>query len=179
MKESMVDVIMHPVRMRIIQKLINHQLTAQQLMELLPDIPQASLYRNIKKLVDAEVIHIVEETPIRGTVEKLYSIHNPATATLDPEEVKNLSKDEQMSIFIKYLVNLMGEFERYLTEGNVDYIADGVSFRQATLYLSDEEFRGFLDELRAVYAKALEKKSAKGRRSRTFANIIIPGPKNK
>ncbi|MGJ7912740.1 helix-turn-helix domain-containing protein [Neobacillus sp. LXY-1] len=176
MKESTVDVILHPVRMRIIQQLINQQLTAQQLKELLPDIPQASLYRNIKKLAEACVIHIVDEIPIRGTVEKVYSIQDPKKASISPEELNNLSKDEHMSLFIKFLANLMGEYDRYLkNEENIDLFADGVTFRQTSLFLDDEEFQQFAQELREVYIKYAEKKLDKGRRRRTVATIIIPG----
>ena len=92
--ETAVDVILHPVRMRIIQYLINQKLTAQQLKELLPDIPQASMYRNLKKLVESGVIHIVDEIPNRGTVEKVYSIHNPSKASISPEDLKKFSKEE-------------------------------------------------------------------------------------
>src|SRR3954463_15009239 len=113
MKESTVDVILHPVRMRIIQYLINQQLTAQQLKELLPDIPQASLYRNLKKLVETEVIHIVDEIPNRGTVEKVYSIHDPSKTSISPKDLNKLTKDDHLSLFIKFMANLMGDYERY------------------------------------------------------------------
>jgi hypothetical protein len=175
MKESKVDVILHPVRMRIIQNLINQQQTSQQLKELLPDIPQASLYRNIKKLVEAEVIHIVDEVPIRGTVEKVYSVHDPKMLLISPEEMNKMSREEHMGFFIKFIANLMGEYERYLTKEEINLIADGVGFRQTTIFASDEEFVEFTKELRALFAKVLENKPAKDRKKRTLATIIIPG----
>jgi DNA-binding transcriptional ArsR family regulator len=177
MKESAADVILHPVRMRIIQLLINQELTAQQLKEVLHDIPQASLYRNIKKLVEAEVIHVVKEIPIRGTVEKVYSIHDPSKASFGQEELMKLSKDEHMSIFIKFFANLMGEYDRYLQQDKIDLVADGVTFRQAPLYLSDEEYTGFLKDLVSVVSKVIANKPEKGRRRRTIATIIIPEEK--
>jgi DNA-binding PadR family transcriptional regulator len=177
MKESKVDVILHPVRMRIIQNLINQQLTSQQLKEMLPDIPQASLYRNIKKLVEAEVIGIVDEIPIRGTVEKVYSV-NDQHLSITPEEMNNLSREEHMGFFINFMANLMGEFERYLSKEKIDLIADGVSFRQTPLYLSDAEFAQFVSDLRAAYAKVTPNKPDKGRKKRTLATIIIPGEIN-
>lgn len=179
MKESTVDVILHPVRMRIIQYLINQQLTAQQLKEMLHDIPQASLYRNLKKLVEAEVIHIVDEIPVRGTVEKVYSMQDPNAGVIGPDEINKLPKEEKMGLFIKYMANLMGEFERYVNQENVDFLADGVSFRQASIYLSDEEFIEFIKELSAVYSKVLPNQPDKNRRRRTVATMMIPEPKEK
>lgn len=177
MKESKVDVILHPVRMQIIQNLINQQLTSQQLKELLPDIPQASLYRNIKKLVEAEVIQIVDEIPIRGTVEKVYSV-NDKHLSINPEEMNNLSREEHMGFFINFMANLMGEFERYLSQEKIDLLADGVSFRQTPLYLTDAEFIEFIKDLSAAYAKVTPNKPEKGRKKRTVATIIIPDEKN-
>jgi DNA-binding transcriptional ArsR family regulator len=179
MKESTVDVILHPVRMRIIQFLINQQLTAQQLKELLHDIPQASLYRNLKKLVEAEVIHIVAEIPNRGTVEKVYSIQDPNKAILGADEINNLSKDEHMGVFIKFLANLMGEYERYLNQEKIDFALDGVSFRQASLYLSDEEYIEFVKDLVAVYTKVIHNQPKRDRKRRTLATIIIPEKNNR
>jgi len=176
--ENTIDIILHPVRMRIIQCLINQQFTAQQLKELLPDIPQASLYRHIKKLVDAEVIHIVDEIPNRGTVEKVYSMHDPNKAVISPEELNKLSKGEHMGLFIKFMANLLGEYESYLNQEKIDLVGDGVSFRQTSLFLSDEEFAEFIQELTAVYAKITINKPQKGRRRRTLATIIIPNREN-
>jgi hypothetical protein len=177
MKESTVDVILHPVRMRIIQYLINQKLTAQQLKELLPDIPQASLYRNLKKLLVTEVIHIVDEIPNRGTIEKVYSIHNPSKASIDPEDLNKLSSDEHLSLFIKFMANLMGEYERYLNQETIYLVADGVSYRQASFYLSEDEHNDFIQELIAVYSKVIKNEPKKGRRRRTIATIMIPEPK--
>jgi DNA-binding transcriptional ArsR family regulator len=173
-KESAVDVILHPVRMRIIQNLINQKLTAQQLKELLPDIPQASLYRNLKKLVETEVIHIVDEIPNRGTIEKVYSIDNPSKASIGIEDLNKFSKEDHLGLFIKFMANLMGEYERYLNQDHIDLVADGVTFRQAPMYLSEIEYAEFIKELRAVYSKVLNNKPQKGRRRRTMATIIIP-----
>jgi DNA-binding transcriptional ArsR family regulator len=173
-KESTVDVILHPVRMRIIQSLINQQITVQQIKDLLPDIPQASLYRHIKKLVDAEVIHIIDEIPNRGTVEKVYSINDPNKMTLGIEELNKLSKDEHMGLFIKFMANLMGEYERYLQQEKIDLAVDGVSFRQTSVYLTDEEYADFIKELVSVYLKVTQNKPKKNRKRRTLATVIIP-----
>ncbi|WP_413309705.1 helix-turn-helix domain-containing protein [Bacillus sp. 1P10SD] len=177
-KESTVDVILHPVRMRIIQSLINQQLTAQQIKDLLSDIPQASLYRHIKKLVEAELIHIINEIPNRGTVEKVYSINDPNKMTLGIEEFNKLSKDEHMGLFIKFMANLMGEYDRYLKQEKIDLAVDGVSFRQTSVYLTDEEFADFIKELVSVYSKVSQNTPETGRRRRTLATIIIPEQSN-
>ncbi len=56
------DLIAHLIRLRIIQLLtIKKVLTTQQLLECLVDVPQTSLYRHLKKLLDADIVYIVDK----------------------------------------------------------------------------------------------------------------------
>jgi DNA-binding transcriptional ArsR family regulator len=177
-KESTVDVILHPIRMRIIQSLINQQMTAQQLKELLPDIPQASLYRHLKRLGEAGVIHIIDEIPNRGTIERVYSLQDPAKATISADKLNSFTKDEHLDLFFKFLANIMGEYERYLNQDKIDLVRDGVSFRQTSVFLDDKEFAQFIQDLSQVYERVSQNKPEKGRRRRTLATIIIPEQKD-
>ena len=55
----------------------------------LPDIPQATLYRHIAVLADAEVLEVADERRVRGAVERSYRLRrenavlDPATMTLE------------------------------------------------------------------------------------------------
>ncbi|AYA76303.1 transcriptional regulator [Bacillus sp. Y1] len=175
MSESKADVILHPVRMRIIQSLVSEPLTVQQMKERMPDIPQATLYRHLKKLFESKVVFVVDEQQIRGTVEKWYALQ-PKEVNLGTDDLANYSKEQYMALFMKYIANIMAEYERYVSQEKVDFVKDGVSLRQAPLYLSDEEFTSLLQELGKVYSKVLTNKQAPNRKKRTFANIIIPEP---
>src|SRR5258708_12373736 len=69
------DLIIHPGRLRIIQAFGGgRRLTAQELAALVPDIPRASLYRHLNLLVDAGVLAVVEERPVRAIQERVYSL---------------------------------------------------------------------------------------------------------
>lgn len=175
MSESKADIILHPVRMRIIQSLISEPLTVQQMKEQLPDVPQATLYRHLKKLFESKVVFVVDEQPIRGTIEKWYALQ-PKEANLAMEDLATYSKEQYMALFMKYMANIMAEYERYVSQKEVDFVKDGVSLRQASLYLSDEEFTILLQELGQIYSKVLTNKPTPNRKKRTFANMIIPEP---
>lgn len=175
MSESKTDVILHPVRMRIIQSLVSEPLTVQQMKERMPDIPQATLYRHLKKLFESKVVFVVDEQQIRGTVEKWYALQ-PKEVNLGTDELANYNKEQYMTLFMKYIANIMAEYERYVSQEKVDFVNDGVSLRQASLYLSDEEFSSLIQELGQAYSKVLTNKAAPNRKKRTFANIIIPEP---
>src|SRR6185437_14890770 len=69
------ELLFHPVRMRIIVALARGaQLTAQQLGEVLADVPAPTLYRQLKKLHEGGVLDVVEERRVRGTVERVYAL---------------------------------------------------------------------------------------------------------
>ena len=56
MNASKIKVILHPVRMKIIQALIGKEMTVQELSQWTEDVPQATLYRHLNKLLDAGFI---------------------------------------------------------------------------------------------------------------------------
>ena len=51
-KKTKVDLILHPIRMRILMALSGSQKTSQQLADDLRDVPQATLYRLVAELRD-------------------------------------------------------------------------------------------------------------------------------
>ncbi|UHA58283.1 helix-turn-helix domain-containing protein [Metabacillus litoralis] len=74
--DSKAKLILHPVRMKIVQTLIgSKEYTVQQIAARLTDVPQATLYRHLNKLLEAEVLKVVKENQIRGTVEKIYALN--------------------------------------------------------------------------------------------------------
>ncbi len=174
MKNSKAKLILHPVRMKIIQSLLGGQnLTVQQMMDIVKDVPQATLYRHLNKLLEAEVIMIVEEHQIRGTIEKVYAI-NLQNAVITADDLKQTTKEEHLNYFLSFLMNQLGTFEKYLAGDDIDFMKDGVSYRQTKLHLSDEEFIEFLTEIRNAFEKATQKTPSPERKTRNFATIIIP-----
>ena len=85
------DLILHPLRMRIIMTIAGKQMTAQNLAAALPDIAQATLYRHINKLAQGGVLAVIEERPVRGTMEKVYSLSQNA-AFLGVSDIAEMSK---------------------------------------------------------------------------------------
>ncbi|OCA87143.1 helix-turn-helix domain-containing protein [Bacillus wudalianchiensis] len=171
-KESKGEVLLHPVRMKIVQTLVNgRKLTVQQMGEKLPDVPQASLYRHLKKLVEADLVIIAEENQVRGTVEKVYALPETSQA-MAPEEFLSLSKEEHVSYFIKFMATVLADFESYVNQDSFDFLKDGAGYRQAMFYASDEEFKHFLTVLGQEMMKLIQNEPAPGRRRRTMSTIV-------
>lgn len=170
---SKADVILHPVRMKIIQSLIKRSLTVQELMEWLPDIPQATLYRQLKVLTESHVIYITEERKVRGTFERTYSLNKEA-ASVSLVEANELSKDDHMKYFMTFFANLMQGAEEYLEGNGLNMEKDGFGYRQVDLFLDQEEFNEFKQEFVAIVKKYASNEPNKMRRRRTLATMLIP-----
>lgn len=168
------DLILHPVRMRLLLGLARRQLTARQLSELLPDIPQATLYHHLGLLTRAGLLRVVSERPVRGTVEKRYALEADHV-TLTPEELAKASREDHLRYFTVFVSNLLSEFARYLQQDKpIDFYVDGVGYRETPFYLSDEE----LIQAGAAISQALlpfyENQPAPHRRRRHVSFIVIP-----
>src|SRR5579872_4471018 len=104
-KRSKADLIIHPVRLRVLQALTRRALTAQQLASALPDIPQATLYRHLAALRAGEVITVVEERPVRGTVEKRYAVVEGGS-TISAEDLAAAGREDHLRYFRAFIASL-------------------------------------------------------------------------
>ena len=175
-EQSLIDQILHPVRMRLMMALSGEELTPQQLSERLADVPPATLYRHIKALHEAGLLHVVAENPVRGTLEKVYTA-DPNRAAVRPQDLEGLSKEDHLRLFIAFATGLAHNFEQYLaTTEQPDYVRDGIGFRQVPLYLNDEEFMQMVQSLNKALLPYLQKEPAPDRRLRHFATVVLPAP---
>lgn len=172
--ESKINTILHPARMRIMQSLLgSKELTAYEISQRVPDVPQASLYRHLNKLLEAEVLEVVKENKVRGTMEKVYALSNQLE-TLTANEVKEASRQDHFGFFFSFLTNLLGDYEQYLQQENIDLEKDGVSYRQVSIFLSDEELKDLLTEMRTIVGKVMDNEPTTERKLRTISTIVIP-----
>lgn len=161
--------IMNPTRMRIIQYFLLHEnATTNQIREELEDIPKASVYRQMKMLEDANIIHVIKENRVRGAVEKVYEINkNPMGDEADP-------KKAGLQLINSSLLSLMGEFNRYFEKEDSDPVKDMLCLTTSTLLLSDEEFKEFSAKLGEAYNQVLRNKPGEGRKIRRITFISSP-----
>jgi hypothetical protein len=174
---SRADLILHPVRLRIIlafaSDLGTRQLTPQQVAAILPDLPQASLYRHIERLHRGGVLAVVGERRVRGAVERTYVLA-AGGSTLTPEELAQATRDEHLRYFTSFAAGLIAQFERYLQRPEIDLAADGVGYRQVVIDLSDEEVQELAVAVNAAVARFLERGTRSGRRRRILATVLLP-----
>ncbi len=172
--EKQIDLVLHPIRMRILVALSGRQMTARQIAAELGDVPPATLYRHINKLVEGGILHIVEERRVRGTVEKVYTVSEQDT-TISPRDLAKLSREGHLRIFSTFVTSLLDDFSRYLNKpGPIDYVADGIGYKKYPLELSDKEFLAMMAEIHAIVARYEKNEPAAGRTRRIFSTVVMP-----
>ena len=175
MSDPTIDLILHPIRLRILLAIGDNRWTARQMAQVMPDVAQATLYRHINALADGNILQVVEEHPVRGTVEKVYALPDPRMLNLSEEAFVNASKDDHMRYFTLFVAGLLGDFSRYLQRTDpVDLRRDGVGYHIHPIYLSDEEFEAFARGLSELMQPLLENKPGGDRKRRLLTMILMP-----
>jgi len=168
------DLILHPVRMRLLVALARRQLTAGQLSARFPDVPQATLYHHLGLLTRAGLLQVVSARPVRGTVEKRYALADD-TALLSPADLAHASREDHLRYFTLFVATLLADFARYLQQdAPLDFLADGVGYHETPFYLSDEEFAQAAAAVNHALLPFLGHQPAPHRRRRLFATIVFP-----
>lgn len=170
--KDITDAIMNPVRQRIAQFLIlNKKGTVNEIAEELSDVPRPSIYRHVKRLLDAELIEVVEEKQIRGVVEKTYALASPKTDEFTNDDISLIIQQSLMAI--------AGNFAKYFKNENADPVKDMLSLSTSTLLLSDSELMEFLGKIGAVYNEVLHNKPNGERKPRSITIISSPNTEQK
>ncbi|HEY1639533.1 MAG TPA: helix-turn-helix domain-containing protein [Streptosporangiaceae bacterium] len=169
------DLLLHPVRLRIVKAFLGDRaLTTAQLAAELDDVPAGSLYRHIALLADSGVLQVVAERRVRGAVERTYTLRLLAAQVL-PNEAEAMTADEHAEAFMAFIAGIMSDFDRYLAKGEPDPMRDGVAYRTAAMWLTDEEFREFGREVVKVVAPLLANPPGPGRKRRLLYTVLLPG----
>ncbi|WP_044895760.1 helix-turn-helix domain-containing protein [Bacillus alveayuensis] len=168
------DVLLHPVRIRIIQCLIGgKKKSAQEIYEMISDIPRTTVYRQVNILYNEGILDVVDEKQVRGTVERFYQLALDG-ASLSNKDLQSLTKEEHAQLFFSFLMKLYQDFLEYIQKGEVDFIKDGVGYRTASFLLDDGEFEEMVKELNEVFLKYINKSPDENRKERLLTTIVIP-----
>lgn len=169
------DLLLHPVRLRIVQSFLGDRaLTTTQLRADLPDVPAASLYRHVARLVTGGVLSAVAERRVRGAVERTYVLR-AAAARISLDQVMKMTSDEHRQAFFAFIAGLIGDFDRYLARGPVDPVRDGASYNLAGMWLDDAELVELGRDLILALQPRLANAPRAGRTRRILATVLLPG----
>src|SRR5699024_11772868 len=174
-----VDILMHPVRLKISQALIRNKengLTPREMLNIIEDVPQATLYRHIQVLLDAGIIRVLKEKKVRSVSEKYYTL-NEDEALLSSDEWNEASVDEKINYYSYYQLSLLNQYKSYLSNLEKSNSVDRSTFSLVELKLDDETFKDFqkdLNDLLMKYYKDKSKNIEEDATMRTIGLTIIP-----
>lgn len=176
MKNNLFDLLVHPIRMRIVTAMSNDQMTSKEISEALPDIPQTTLYRHINALIEGGLLEVVEEIPQRGTVERVLGFKTQPS--LQPQDLIGLSKDKLKETFTMIMYTLLNEalgtLDKFPEDQEIDLLGSGFQFSECQLNLTDEEYNQMNQKILQIMMEAMNHKPAPERKRRIFSYMFIP-----
>lgn len=168
------DLLLHPVRMRILRTLLGAgELTTAQLCQRLPDVSPATMYRHIATLTQAEILEVVRERPVRGTVERSYRVRQDK-ALVDDDARATMTKEDHRQAFTVFTGALMADFDRYLSREDTEPAREGVLYRQGAVWLTDDEFAELVEEIEATVARRVHTTPGDGRTRHIISIVLTP-----
>lgn len=164
-------IMLNTVRMRIIQELSKVQnITATELCEKIKDVPRTTMYRHINILIDNNILSIVSEKKVRGSLER--------TLALNIEEISNQNTIENADQnAFGFLMATYSKFHNYFNSENSNLSKDKIFLNNTVLMMNDAEFDNFVLELSELILK-YNLDSSEGRKPRDISIISSPVTEN-
>ncbi len=157
----------NPVKIRIMQYVQeNDTVTTKQIAEKLTDIPTATLYRHINTMLTEEILIIVEERKVRGSLERSIAINKQMLVSVGNEGIAGAA--------YQFFMNLFLQFRQYEEKGNCDPLKDMLSMRTCMLKLTDEQFYKLFDEWKDVIEKYQKEEDIIHGKMRSISFVSAP-----
>lgn len=178
MSDSKVDLIFHPIRIRIVAELTGREMTVKDLASALPDVAQATLYRHINTLLEGGLVEIVEENPVRGTVERVYALRE-GSLNLAPEDFAGMSRPDYEEGFAMILASFMADAKRYMdyqerAGKEINPAADKVGLTKIQVHMSEEEYATMFQQFCAMLDGIMHNKPGSGRKRYSLGFLLFP-----
>jgi DNA-binding transcriptional ArsR family regulator len=169
-----VKLLLHPVRLRIVHALsAGRVLTIGQLGARLPEVSKVTVYRQVALLTEGGFLEVDGEQRVRGAVERRYRLRRDRPA-IDASAAAAMSLEDHRRGFAAAMAILIAEFNAYLDRDGADPVADSVSCRQGTLWLSPDELTEMIADLAAVLRNRAASPAAPGRAPYLLSAIFFP-----
>ncbi len=174
---SKADLIMHPVRLRILRALDGEAKTTQEIAEQLGDVPTSSVYRHLKLLLEGGLVEAIDTRMVKGIQEKAYRLAQ--SAVLGPGDVALWTAGDHVHYFTTYVLALLHDFAAYVSrteaaQGSIDMLADRVGYRELSFYATIQELDAAFGAVNAALLPLLKQEAGNGRRKYKLATVLHP-----
>lgn len=167
MQKDINSIMLNPTRMRIVQTFaLRNNMTTIEVCEVIHDVPRTTLYRHINILIEANILTIVEEKKIRGSVERILALNINEINT--PNDSENISQQA-----FGFLMGIYSKFEKYFDKDGLVSGNNKVFFNNTVMMMTDGEFDEFLSNLQVLLVR-YHYEAADGRKPRDISIISAP-----
>lgn len=165
------DVVLHPVRLRILQAVAGQEMTTAQLRTVMPDVAPATLYRHVNALLDADILTVVAQRQVRGAVERTLGLGS-RQAHAGPDAVGEVDVAQIRQAFRAFVGSVAGAVEQHLEQESPSEL---FGFSSTMLQLGPDEIAALQQEL----AELLDRYRApgEGRRPVMLSTVVVPSPR--
>ena len=155
----------------------NHSHSLQASVHPFPDLIRwhTNIFR-AKAYIPVSYTHllqVVEETQVRGTVEKTYSLADSINSDMETMVEENSGK-LYMQYFMQYFIGFAKQFQKYCQSPNINIKKDMTGFSLSPLYLSDDELTALVTNISQIIGAVKNNEPTPKRKLRTIGIIVSP-----
>lgn len=167
--EKLLKVLTDPVSNRILQMMrVRERMTISDILSENTDVPRATVYRKVEKMLDVGAIKIVDSHKVRGQTENVYSIKqiyitNPKT------------NEDSMEIVTISLMQILDQYTRYFKNENADVNRDKLFLLNYAISLSDKDFSAMMSDIFRIVDKYQKKELTSDAKIRNLYLLSAPG----
>ncbi len=177
MEQKVMDCFTHPIKCKLLLEVYSAgKSTAKQLAEIYNDIPQATLYRYLKRMTNDGVLKVVEENQVRGTMEKTYAVA-VELKSIGQELAGENAGNAYMQMFMQYVFGFIEQFQEYCKNPDINISKDRSGFFLTPIYANDEELASAMAEYAEINQRLYKNQPTPDRKLRTLGLIVSP-PEN-
>ena len=153
--------------MRIIQEMATRRsITAGELCAAIPDVPRTTLYRHVAVLIENDIVSVVSEKKIRGSLERTLALNVAELGRHNTRE--NAAKNA-----LAFLLNRYARFHAFFSRPDADSGRERIFMNGTVMMMDDAEFDRFLEDLRKLLV-AYSLGPREGRKPRDISVISSP-----
>lgn len=167
------DLILHPVRFRIMQVLIDTEMTTHEISESLASVPTSSIYRHLRILLVAGMVEVAESHQVKGIEEKVYRLAE--SPRVRGEDMAGYSREQHKRLFGAYISAMLRSFSDYIDSSqNLDLERDRVGYTEMTFYATMQELDVLAAGLKEILDPLRENKPGTDKQRQLFSVITFP-----
>lgn len=170
--EKFLKVLTDPVSNRILQMIrVREKMTISDILSNNINVPRATVYRKIEKMLEVGAIEIVDSHKVRGQIENVYAIKKIYITSSDNAE-------DDMKLITISIMQILEQYNRYFQGGNVDVNRDKLFLLNYAIHLSDKDFSEMMRDIFKIVDKYQKKKATPDAELRNLYLLSAPGGEN-